>query len=207
MIGINKNLSKGFTLIELIVVMAIFLFIVGAALGIFISIIDNQKQVLANQQLLSQMSYLQEYMSKALRMAKTDMVGSCLGDGNEGYIYLLTHHNQTIDRFEGIKFLNQSDNSCTEFFLENGIIKELKNNPEPENAVPVTSTALQISSVRFSINGSNGSAFECGSTTQCGASYYDFVQPRVTILFNLGGDKIVQTTVSQRNLNTNNGQR
>jgi len=216
MTGIKKiKHQAGFTLIELIVVMAIFLFIVGAALGIFLSIVDSQKQVLDSQQLLGQISYLQEHMSKAIRMAKTDTTGSCLGSGNEGYIYLLTHYKASTGYFEGIKFFNQSDNFCTELFLDNGAMKELKNNPEPDNAVPVTSTALKIEFVRFSINGSNGSAIfnnplttGCANgDTQCGAWYQDSIQPRVTILFNLGGDKVIQTTVSQRSLNTNNGQR
>jgi prepilin-type N-terminal cleavage/methylation domain-containing protein len=208
------KLSKGFTIIELIVVMAVFLFIIGAAIGIFLSIVQNQKKVLADQEFLNQISYVQEYMSKALRMAKTAVTSSDTDCLPLGYIYFLTRSNAGF--YQGIKFINQSDNNiCQEFFLDaDGVLKEIKGGGSP---VALTSTNLQIKSARFSINGSNGSTFAsasggCSGTTQCGAWYKDAVQPRVTILLNvsISGDssiRTVQTTVSQRNLNVNNGQR
>ena len=54
-----RQFKKGFTIIEMVVVMAVFLFIVGAAISIFISVIQNQRRVLAEQQTLNQISYLQ----------------------------------------------------------------------------------------------------------------------------------------------------
>jgi len=218
--------SKGFTLIELIIVMAVFLFIIGAALGIFISIIQNQKKILVEQQFLNQISYVEEYMSKALRMAKTEKNENCLG--YPGYIYLLTRYDSASETFRGIKFLNQSNDTiyCQEFFLDNTtdpahpVLKEIKNGieeskdiPGTEKAVALTPPNLQISSIRFSVNGSDGSASSnvcpSGTTTDCGASDQDSSQPRVTILLNvtIPGDnqgtatRTIQTTVSRRNLN------
>lgn len=257
------KLSKGFTLIELIVVMAVFLFIIGAALGVFISVIQNQKKVLSEQQLLSQISYIEEHMSKALRMAKMEPLdGSdpCLidthgaGTDNPGYIYLLTRYDGATGFFKGIKFINQSGDSfgntiCQEFFLAGAgttadpyVLKELQNSNDDTKAVALTSPNLQINSIRFSINGSNGSAHipnsaSCDTNSKCGASNLDSIQPRVTILMNInavGGSlstgvvcnppakpctsgnacdlsshtcvptRIIQTTVSQRNLNVKN---
>ena len=86
----NTKNSAEFTIIELIVVMTVFLFIIGAAIGIFISIVKSQKKVLVEQQLVNQVSYVKEYMSKALRAAKVDSIGDYLG--NKGDIYLLTHY-------------------------------------------------------------------------------------------------------------------
>lgn len=244
----NIKNKKGFTIIELIVVMAIFLFVIGAAIGIFLSIISQQRRVLAEQQLINQISYVEEYMSKALRMATVSNMdtdpASCLPPG---YIYLLTNYDTAgSGLFKGIKFINQSDgNSCYEFFLDvDNILKERKNN---ESAVALTSSNLQINSIRFSINGSDGSAtvpdpltwVSCMGTDSCGASDLDYIQPRVSILLNvrmpadsqgpaiqcsqtvacpetyacdLSAKKCVttrtiQTTVSQRNINVNNGQR
>jgi len=192
------KLSKGFTLIELIVVMAVFLFIIGAAIGVFVSIIQNQKKILSEQQLLSQISYIEEHMSKALRMAKMEPIdGSdpCLKD-YPGYIYLLTRYDTNLALFRGIKFINQSGDSsgnsiCQEFFLDtDGILKETEwVNGVAGAAVALTSPNLQINSVRFSINGSDGSASipnsaSCPTNIQCGASNADLVQPRVTILLN-----------------------
>lgn len=237
--GKNKNL-KGFTLVELIVAMGVFLVVIGVAITIFISIIQNQRKVLAEQELLNQISYVEEYMSKALRMAKRDGSGSCLGSDKEGYIYSLTRPNTESGFYRGIKFINQSDNdTCQEFFLDNLVpgdpntplvLKELKNSSNDSDAVPLTSDNLEISFIRFGINGTIG-CYGTGENCPDGASKDDEVQPRVTILLkfafsdgNIVGSgsctddsdcsgsnvcndgkcqpvRIIQTTVSQRNLN------
>jgi hypothetical protein len=209
--------------------MAIFLFVIGAAIGIFISIIQYQKRVLSEQQLLNQISYAEEYMSKALRMAKAELNEDCLVDAlnndHPGYIYLLTHYDQPSGLYRGIKFINQSDIDpstgfpvCQEFFLDgNGsannpyILKEKRGSNTP---VAITPTDLQINSIKFSINGADGSTTGCNNTDQCqapnccGTSEIDTVQPRVSILLSIqlpGNNqeptRIIQTTVSQRNLN------
>jgi len=148
----NFKNDKGFTLVELIVVMAIFLLIVGVAIAIFLSIIQSQKRILAQEQLLSQVSYTMEYMSKGLRMAKKDSVGNCLvytnsdlsiSDTFPGYTFLYSRPNYwkcvegtctyVYGVYEGIKFINQSnDDVCQEFYLDadlttnNNVIKEKK---------------------------------------------------------------------------------
>ena len=61
--------NKGFTLIEVIVSMAVFLLVAGMAVSIFISIVTQQRRILSEQQLIIQLRYVLEYMSKALRMA------------------------------------------------------------------------------------------------------------------------------------------
>ena len=249
----NTKFKKGFTLIELIVVMAVFLFIITAALGVFLSVVKSQSKVSSEQQLLSQISYVQEYMSKALRAATTDASGSCLGANNAGYIYSLLNYNipiASLSAFEAIKFFNQTDNACEEFFIDNAIsgqtntplvLKELKSSSNLMNAINITSPALQINSVKFSINGSSGGIFSEQSrtaactSTQCGASSTDTVQPRITMVLNVSvagesngiscsvsspcapgnscvsgtcaPNRIFQVMVSQRNLNVNNGQR
>ena len=226
----DGKILTGFTIIELVVVMAVFLFIIGAAISIFISVVQSQKKVLSEQQLVNQISYTEEYMSKALRMATVDTTGNCLGADNKGYIYLLTRNDSDSSLFRGIKFLNQSDEICQEFFIDNVtpdrttplilndstnpvVLKELKgldglSDSSDIDAVPLTSASLKINFIRFSVNGSNGSSTSCGSSSQCGASNKDTVQPRVTIVFNINvaGDtnepiRTIQTTVSQRNLN------
>ena len=259
---INKN--SGFTIIELIVVMAVFLFIIGAAIGIFLMVIQNQKNVLAEQQMVNQVSYVEEYMSKAMRMAAVDTTGSCVA---KGYIYLLTRYDSAQSFFTGIRFFNQSTGNCQEFFLDNldpltpPFLGELKGsgrtmpldgagNVDYSKAVAITSSgSLKINYAKFSVNGSSGGTFtpitptshSCaiGTPNLCGTSYEDNLQPRVTVLLNLTipGDnttsiktctsdaectlpqicnvslkkciptRVIQTTVSQRNLNANNGQR
>jgi len=228
---ISKNKKYGFTMIELIVVIAVFLFIIGAAINIFLSIVQSQKNVLAQQQILSQISYAEEYMSKALRMAKTEELENCLIDSqnndHQGYIYLLTRYNQA---YKGIKFLNQTETNpstgngvCQEFYIDNGILWDVKDGGQP---VALTSSGLTINSARFVINGDiNYQNCGEGGTIYCGASNNDSVQPRVTILLSVtipgsscandsqcgsgqtcsSGkctlNRTIQTTISQRNLN------
>jgi len=209
----KKTLNeKGFTLVELIVVMAIFLFVIGAALSIFISIIKDQRRVLAEQQFLNQVSYAEEYISKGIRMAKAEVNENCLidseGHDHPGYIYLLTHPHPNGQSYKGIKFINQSgisassDPICEEFFLDtDGVLKERQGVGIP-TPVALTPANLQIDSVIFLINGSSDSYVEqCIGTDPC-------VQPRVTMIMKVkiaGDDKepwrTIQTTLSQRNLN------
>jgi len=95
MIGNNK----GFTLIEILVVVLIFSIIMGAVTSIFASALKLQRYNLSNQQLLSQTSYVMEYMSRAIRMARKDTMMSCI-DGSNYYqentssIEFLTYHNE-----------------------------------------------------------------------------------------------------------------
>ena len=258
--NISRNNQKAFTLIELIVVMAVFLFVIGAAIGIFLSVIKSQKQVLSEQQLLNQISYVTEYMSKGLRMAKIEeTTEDCLVDYSPGanpsnyhygYIYLLTRYDSLLGRYNGIKFLSQSNYdsagrpSCQEFYLDTTttpyVLKEIRTyspytRVSDEQAVALTPSDLKINSIRFTVNG----GATCADQNQCGASDQDSSQPRVTIFLSVGipGDSLVtgtncnndtdchaggacnlsihrcvptrtiQTTVSQRNLNINNGQR
>ncbi len=214
--------KRGFTLIEMAVVMGVFLFIIGAAISIFISVVQNQKKVLAEQQLINQVSYVEEYMSKALRMAAADTAGNCipLGTGGVKYIYSLTRYDSEVNLFRGIVFYNQSSGDCQEFFLDPTnsaypVLKELKGalgtrNNDIETATAITSTNLQITDLKFAINGSNGSVGStyCPNSSLCAISSADPVQPKVTMLFKIkvAGDpqdpiRTIQTTVSQRNLN------
>lgn len=191
--------SKGFTLVELMVVMAVFLFVIGGAIAIFISIIQQQRRILSEQELLNQTSYVMEYMSKALRMAKNDTAGSCLIDGSGNsylkYNYLLGHQNGNY--YEGIKFINASNgNICQEFYLNSGILWEKK---AEAGAVALTSAGLNIKSLKFALNGNTALDHMVDDIG---------IQPRVTISMEIETvnskeepARIIQTTVSQRNLN------
>lgn len=201
------NKTKGFTLVELIIVTAVLLFVVATAISIFFTIFQHQKRILAEQELLNQVSFTLEHMSKALRMAGKDTDGSCLG--SIGYNYQLTHQDTTTGTYLGVKFINQSENSiCQEFYLDNitdplnAVIKEKKNGL-PADGIALTSDRLVINSLRFGINGGSGLNGETSFS-----SVEDGVQPRITIYLDIKakGDidqpiKKIQTTISQRNIN------
>jgi len=94
---IFKKLKKGFTLIELMVSLSIFVMIISASSGVLITTIRAQKKSLAQQELLNQTSYLMEKMSRAIRMAEKDKAGTC-GHGSN-----ISYH---LENNNSIEFLN-----------------------------------------------------------------------------------------------------
>lgn len=134
MIGNNK---KGFSLIEILVTITIFSIIMTAFLGLFSSAFKNQQKNLSVIQLLNNTSYISEYMSRALRMAKKDLGAVCIGEK---------------DNFEitaaGIKFLNYQG-ECQEFFLENQTLKVSKDGI----IHALTSASVEVENLNFEILG------------------------------------------------------
>ncbi len=194
-----RESGAGFTLVELLVALTLFMIIMDITVSVFISMVQHQKRILAEQEFLSQTSYVVESMSKYLRSAVKDTSGDCLFEGRDvypGYVYLLTHYNVGADASEGIKFITK-DNVCQEFFLDkDGVLKESKNG---QPAQSILSSKFTIKDFKFIIN---------GDKNLLGASGNDSMQPRVTILLKVGiqtgkaqQEKIIQTTVSQLDLN------
>ena len=117
--------------------MAVFTLLVGTTSSIFLSSIKNQRQGLATQEILDQASYLMEYMSRALRMAKKDMAGSCTGTAKLNYAF----------ESQCLKFLNYKG-ECQRFCLDGTRIKD-------ENGNYLTSTNLEVSSFGVVLSGAS----------------------------------------------------
>ena len=64
--------GAGFTLVEMLVAMAIFVIVVAIISGLFVHAIQGQRRNLAYQELLDQTSYVMERMSRSIRMAMKD---------------------------------------------------------------------------------------------------------------------------------------
>lgn len=184
--SMNKyNKQKGFTLVELLISMFIFSIILGGAANLVFSSAASQRRILVIQQLVSQSSYLQEYMSRAIRQAKKELgsPATCLTGVGPGYNYELTHSGQ------GILFIDRQ-NRCHEFFVQGGRIVEDIGGVEQF----ITPDELVVNELNFAL---------------IGESQDDNLQPRVTFLLDIGktGGKAdstldiqTQTTVSQRNV-------
>ena len=181
------KMDEGFTLIELLVAMTIFITVMGAITGIFIAGITQQRRILAYQSVLDEASYSLEYMGRALRFAKKEMLaGACLSQA--GLNFEITHGGS------GLKFINHLQNDdCQEFFLENNQIKYRRKIDQPEESIlPLTSAKLEVSSFKFNL---------------VGESQDDDLQPLVTIISEIKtielpgqSQKIkIQTSISQRN--------
>jgi type II secretory pathway component PulJ len=192
-----KKREGGVTLIELLVAVAAFGVFIGAISGLLISAVQAQRRILATQELLSQASYVLEYMGRAIRMALKDANGDCLV-GHKDYNFL--PNPEPLLGVNGIRFLKStaSSNICQEFYLDNsGTLMEKKSDtgtwtdPDP---FPLISSSIQVVSFRVDVSGDD--------------ILSDNLQPRVTIFLDLAGKATsagqpkvqVQTSISQRSL-------
>lgn len=176
--------QKSFTLVEIMVSVAIFSLVVAVVSGLLFSHLAAQRKVLALRTLLDESSYIMEYLSRAIRMAKKELNPPiCLSA--YGLNYEITRGGK------GLKFKNYQG-LCQEFFWDTTTaqLKEVRGGKE----YFLTSGNLEV--VSFNIN-------------LTGQSQWDNDQPRVTIFFNIKGkgEKAekepqlkIQTTVSQRSL-------
>ena len=162
---------QGFTLIEMVVAVAVFILVITAASGLFVFSLKAQRQSLAYQELLDQSSYLMEYMSRAIRMAQKDIAGTCTGTAKINYAF----------SGQCLKFINYKD-QCQQFCLDNGRLKD-------ESGNYLTSDELSVSSFNVNLSGQSQDdnlqprvAFSMSITGQEEASIQ------------------LQTTISQRNL-------
>lgn len=160
----------------------IFSTVVLIVTGIFISVLRVQRNVLATQEILDQTSYVLEYMSRALRMARKDLSGTCLS--TIGLNYELTYSGS------GVKFIDYNNN-CTEYYLQDNRIKKAVGG---DMLAELTSAKLKVNYFLVYIDG---------------ASQNDKKQPRLTFSFEIENQRLplnqrpqlrFQTTISQRNL-------
>jgi prepilin-type N-terminal cleavage/methylation domain-containing protein len=180
----SRNNSQGLTIIELLVAVTLFSVIVAVVGNIFLVNFQSQRRSLAFETIFDQTSFLLEYMSRSLRMAKREPSAlECFSAENLNY--------EITKSGKGIKFVN-SDNVCQEFFLDvstnTNRLKEKKATQEQF----LTSANSEVTAFGISLSG-QGQA--------------DDLQPRVTFSLTLKrkGAKpesepslTVQTTVSQR---------
>ncbi|OHA62352.1 MAG: hypothetical protein A2748_01470 [Candidatus Wildermuthbacteria bacterium RIFCSPHIGHO2_01_FULL_45_20] len=72
--------QQGFTLVEMLVATSIFVGVITMASALLLSSIQSQQHVIAQQELYDGVSYVAEYMSRAIRMAQKAKDSSCISD-------------------------------------------------------------------------------------------------------------------------------
>ena len=195
---LNKSLA-GFTLVEIMVAVSVFVLVISIAAGIFVYSLQDQRKALSHQELLDQTSYIMEYMSRGIRMAKKQrpLAGypACI---SEGFNYGINPPDNNHLKF--IKWdwsLNPPALVCHEFFLDVPTFR-LMEKRDGAAPLPLTSAELKIETLRFNVIG-DGVEAKPGLQTQ----------PRVTIVLEIKGREIapgerpkihLQTSVSQRDL-------
>lgn len=197
-------MNKSYTLIEILVAVSIFTIVIAAPTGFLVGSLKGQQKALASQKLLDNTSYALEYISRSLRMAKKDTIGSCISplDSTNYRNYEKTDFRELNGigySGSGIKFKNYQE-VCQEFFLDETEGHETKDQlMESKNGTaPVALTSDELEVVSFKIGPDDG------------WDQNDNNQPRVTLFLEIKGGKgqrpelrpliKIQTTISQRNL-------
>lgn len=186
-------MQKGYTLIEILVAVTIFTIVIAAPTGFFTLSLKAQLKSLASQKLLDNTSYVLEYISRSIRMAKKELpelAPPCLLDEDGTILY--GYNYQITQGGSGLKFRDYND-VCTEFFLENNQLKKRVG----ANTWNLTSDELEIEDFKVNLIGEKQPPA-------------DEIQPRVTFFLKIKGGKgqmteirpeiKIQTTISQRNL-------
>lgn len=192
----HNRKNKGYTLIEVMIAVAIFFTVIAGPTGLFIFSLKNQNRILSTREIIDNSSHVFEYMSRALRMAKKELdckgfrdnpeTCSCLTENGYGYNYEITHGGK------GIKFKTpQKPSVCQEFFWDttDNRLKETKDGSEP---IALTSDDLEVVSFKFK---------------KFGFEQDDNIQPRVVVFLEITKKNQtqaptikIQTVISQRNL-------
>ncbi|MGB9743397.1 MAG: PulJ/GspJ family protein [Minisyncoccales bacterium] len=181
----NQKNKKGFTLVEMLVALAIFGLLAGAFTGFMMSAIQAQRRILTTQQLFNNASYVLEYMSRTIRMAKKDVDGKCTG---------IEGRNYSTDG-SSLTFLHYQQQECQKFFLENGVLKEQRTNLTDNSTSTNNLTPDNFKVTEFTVTVS-------GDETNS--------QPKVTLKLTIQGKEekpelqpklTLQTSISQRDLN------
>jgi len=176
------NKQKGVSLVEMLVAAVVFSIIFAASTGVFVSAVKIQKYNLNQHELLDQSAYAIEYISRALRMARTAENNLCISTGE--------NYQVTVGK-DRIKFVNYKG-KCQEFYWDTSSKQIKVAGDEFTGNIPLTSDKYTVNSLSFTLAGGVGG---------------DDLQPRVTFFVDIEseilGDKpriILQTTISQRNL-------
>lgn len=190
---INKNQkTKGFTLVETLVSLLIFGFISIILVNVFVSVLNSQKRILQNQELMNSSSYALDYMTKLIRMAEKDDDGYCTGTAGKNYDLTAAVDSITFLAYD----IKSSSYKCIQFLLDGTTIKEKKSTDNSVSnlgvAQAITSSSVQVTGLTFGLTGDGT----------------DTLQPKVTVMIKMKSASlssnapslVVQTSVSQRKL-------
>jgi prepilin-type N-terminal cleavage/methylation domain-containing protein len=140
---------SGFSLLELIIAVALFSLTIIMAAGIFQTVTNSQREAVASQEMQENTRYSMEKMSKELRTAQKDKTHSCIPSGN---IYWVNAGNTAL------QFLNFRG-QCICYYLINGNLMTSgggceNGTQENHNPVPLMPQRVKVSNLIFKVTDS-----------------------------------------------------
>ncbi len=140
-------MKKGFTLIEILVAVAVFSIVLVSFINLFSSAFSYQREAINSAYLVNSVSYATEYMARSLRMAQrqtNELPEMCLSMDEGGEIYSI------IKQGEGVSFIDHEGN-CRSFYKDGDNLKTtMEKNGEKYDALP---SNIKVEKLNFVING------------------------------------------------------
>lgn len=184
-----KKRQQGISLLELIVSMGIFVIVTLLVNGIYINIVNSQKQAIASQITQESFRFAFEVMSKEIRAAQGVFEGSdCPAPPNtNGYYKIFNNAANNDEKITGALYFKNVEGQCVIYDMDNNRLRINRGGIVGY----ITPDELKFLDLKFSIN--DGLANAVG-----------VFQPTVTIMAeaemkNLPTEHIrMQTTISSR---------
>jgi prepilin-type N-terminal cleavage/methylation domain-containing protein len=203
MVYLKSKKEKGFTLVEVLITLAIFSIIVVSIFGIFSSSIKNQRYVLLTDQLIDESSFTIDYMSKIIRLAKKHIDDPTSPDPVCNIANFGDNYNPTSPPFSSqITFIrgeiDESGNiakKCYQFSYDSANKKVVQT--VDGIVTDLTPSNIEITNLKFYISGGSQDILVENPN----------YQPRITVLLEARAKNSspistinMQTTVSQRDI-------
>jgi prepilin-type N-terminal cleavage/methylation domain-containing protein len=140
-----KYNKSGFSLIEMLVAISIFVIIILASTRIFQLVVQGQRQAIAAYHVQENLKYFFEVMSKEVRMATIDTAGDCYPVGAVNTLYIPEGEHLYFKNFKGecVHYFIEDDNGVNRFKIERG-----------GNSGYITSSNININSLKFIVKDS-----------------------------------------------------
>jgi prepilin-type N-terminal cleavage/methylation domain-containing protein len=182
----QKTYPEGFSLIEMVVSVAIFVFVILMVTSIFQNSIFVQKNAIATQNVQEGIRYAMEVMSKELRSATVNIntIDNCPYPFIAGAV---TNKVYNFDAIDGVLYFRNRLGVCTYYYLSGGTLRIRRGTVD----LPITPRHIQVSNFRAIIEDDLVEAFHS-------------VQPNVTLSMDVKSDLDnfsnikIQTTISSR---------
>jgi len=155
------NSAAGFTLLELVVGMGIFILIMTASTAIFQQVMSGQLQALSAQNTQEAMRYALEVSAKEMRMAQKDFDGICT-NGQAGKIFVASADNKTL------YFKNEYD-QCVVYTSDSGVFKIARGGSGYENLTP---DEISVTNLKFYPKSDNQEAVTVTMTINSLGQYF-----------------------------------
>jgi prepilin-type N-terminal cleavage/methylation domain-containing protein len=144
--------ARGVSLVELIVAIAIFSFLILVSAQIFKMVVDGQRNAVSAQNIQENIRYAMEKMSKEIRMAQIsnlpanqECVSIFLPSATAVYkVFNTTNGGATI-------YFKNKDNNCVAYYLENNRLKVTVGLGASSITDFVTPSKIEVSNLKFNV--------------------------------------------------------